>query len=185
METVCRVAVETKQEFHEWLRTQPLHLCVLIAARAAARVFPIITNPYAINAESSLLALFLTKCTLISGAQARLQAAGLRNRASRAYLQTADVSRYDSETGYAEASNSCVLAALAAAELDYGQAYSATDTAADAMQEVFGAGSCKRTFAATFIDTELDFGSLLQTPIWHQPKEPDWFSNVLRSRPNY
>ncbi len=176
--------IETPEEFREWLEEQPHETCLLIAVRAALRVFPIAIHKYEVGPENERVALLIARALLTAGVASLFNSRGI-SRAAKAAENAADQG--------ADASHEAGMAtiyAVTAVSVSSRTAFakSAAEYSADAVESDLGAGdsvirtkAAEETRSAAYLDAENPFPTLLEVPIWHGPKEPDWLRTHLAS----
>ncbi|MEM9844827.1 MAG: hypothetical protein AAF965_08515 [Pseudomonadota bacterium] len=188
--------VEKPDEFEAWLKTQPNEMCVLIATRAAVRVFPTLSHPSEITKDTEMLALLTARAILTSGVAAKAPtpevsaatraAADAATRAANlaaALAALAAALAADSAADSADAATFATRAATFAAD-GAGDPADAVDDAATRSAILATASAAARAATNADAGSSLDFEDLLEIQIWRDPKEPDWLVDMLRDRPN-
>lgn len=173
------MAIENADEFLNWLKEQSQQTCVIIAARAALRVFPFVTHH---QYKNKPLVLLTARAILTSGVAARLPTSEIKAAADAARATYAD-----SRATFAAAD-----AAAAAANASYAAAGVAADGAARATSAAQAAGNAARAarpadgaaYAAAYADSEIGFDPLFRSPLWDEPREPDWLVSALITNEN-
>ncbi len=194
--------IETHLEFRDWLKTQSREVRILIAARAALRVFPIVTHD---ERADKTLALLTARAILISGVVAKMPTpdatahAAPAARAAHAARAAADPAD-STALATAHAVYAAGHAARAAADPADSTALASTDATAHASHATAYAGraadatvhASHAAHPAAFADSDValaaayadsdngfDFDALLSQPVWHKPGEPDWLQDAL------
>lgn len=198
--TGVAVPIENREEFGDWLEKQPHETCVLIATRAAGRVFPTVAHSHELNPG---FALSTARAILTSGVAAKL-----------APIKLGDDTAYDGARfvhGAVSAHKGAAIdaavfaayrAALAADAAAIANTYGdnithtanivsntagAVDAAADASRLSTGSVDPDDTaddakngiLAASYRDTELSLSELVETSLWHKAIEPEWLTKEL------
>ena len=176
--------IETLEEFKNWLKEQPQETCVLIAARAALRSFPVLTHY--LDEENNVI-LSTARAIIISIVASKVSL-------PRFWVATniAASTAYRTSGPAGSISEACEAAAHAAraadhhANADYVADYAtrAADYAADAVRYVTEAKNYETTLATIFADAFIEFEELFSEPLWSEQREPDWLSDNLISRKN-
>ena len=175
-----------RKEFEVWLRDLPKEQVVLIAARAAVRVFPVVTRRAEGIQLREALALLTARAILTSGVGVKLPTPEVRQAADAvaAFVANAAHAPFAARASSSASSSAARAAAAVAAPASS----SAPDAVADAADAAFfaadgaAADAADAVRAAAFKDVSFVVDTLLPTPIWHDPGEPDWLADALTER---
>lgn len=161
--------IETYEEFKNWLYEQPRETCVLIAMRAALRVFPLVARGETSAPEKQKLALLAARATLTSGVAAKMPTPEVKAAAARA-------ARAASATF---AANAAAFAADAAVSAASATSFAISAFATDAAFAAYSAHAAAR--AATNADADIPVADLFDKPLW---REPDGLMKILADKKN-
>ncbi|WP_371168317.1 hypothetical protein [Aliiroseovarius sp. 2305UL8-7] len=176
------MAIEGEEEFLRWLDHQPDRLRVVIASRAAIRVFPLVTTqeliPPSIEFYFEPYALKCARAILVSFVASKFP----KSSEMREVLRLASFAIEKISLGL-ELSASTAGSSYAAAKAAV-QAMQTEDSASDAcLSAAFAAlviaqnSDSDASFRAVAQeDAQIELANLRESPIWHQPFEPDWIA---------
>ncbi|MGR3343624.1 MAG: hypothetical protein ACU0DI_10445 [Paracoccaceae bacterium] len=185
-----------REEFENWLKEQTQETCVKIATRAALRVFPFVTHIERDDGRVNQLALLTARAILTSGVAGTMPPPGVRAAFAAHLDAVAAAAEFADAVAAADATGAAAFAAYAADQAAHAAAaqvaHAAAAKAADAAAQ-FAHAACQAALAAAALaaadvatagaaagaDTEIDPAKLLETPIWHDPREPDWLVSAL------
>ncbi|MEM7598702.1 MAG: hypothetical protein AAF382_13490 [Pseudomonadota bacterium] len=156
----------------------------LIAARAAARSYPLITRIARARPNSEQLALLTGRLILTSVVANQSSSPTLQHAASNAVKSV-----FNCQDGTNDAAcRNAVQAAMFAAEAITFEADAASyakdsvTKAAEAIEATSADAAGETAFEEALNDINFDFKVLFKTPIWQGSKQPDWLTNALSDR---
>ncbi len=179
--------ITDRESLRRWLKDRPQEICVLMAARAALRVYPTLLH-YGIGAgeERQRMLLAANRALLTSAAAAIGPAAGLKDRNARAAARFAASATHAATEGIARpAARAAHASAYAAASSADAESFAASATAAAhaAANSATARAADARAAAGTYSDISKDAsqiddeggvrGNLLRSRLWHSNAMPE------------
>lgn len=195
--------IKSKEEFEDWLTTQPQETRVLIAARLALRVFPYVfffNGPESLeHLDDDIVQVLMTaRAILTSVASTKLPSPEISAAASASAATALGTIGIDSGS-IGDSIDHATLAAATTA-MNVGSGSVAANALADmgfepsvytAIDNGFDPSVYSGLANASHVDAGLEFDTLIQTSLWDTPSIPDWFqedwfgANLLESGPEW